>query len=161
MKTRLVRSFQIALIALFLPATLLHSQSTSTKKAPARKAPVSAPAAVTDAFKKAYPNAQIKNASSENEGGKIEWELVSTDGAVQRTVTYSPDGKRIETEEVIAATQLPKAVSDALAAKYPKTPLVSAEKVASAAGVITYEVVINQGGKKKAVTIDPTGKIKL
>src|SRR5437762_9542589 len=88
-------------------------------QAPAQKK-VGAPPAVLDAFKKQYPNATIKTVSSETEGGRIVYEIESMDGSQRRDLLYSADGKVISTEELIPNAQLPKAVVDSLASKYPK-----------------------------------------
>ena len=119
-----------------------------------------APQAVMDAFKKAYPNAQIKNVSSEKEGGKIIYDVESVDGTQRRDLLYSADGKVLETEEAIPNAQIPKTVVDAVAAKYPKAPIVSAEKLTKTGESMIYELVIKVAGKNKEVQVDPSGKIK-
>src|SRR5215475_9635896 len=88
--------------------------------APKKAAPPKAPQAVMDAFKKQYPNATIKNVSSEKEGGRTVYEIESMDGPQRRDLLYEADGKVISTEELIPTAQVPKAVLDSLAAKYPK-----------------------------------------
>src|SRR3954465_14864495 len=90
--------------------------------APKKAAPPKAPQAVLDAFRKQYPNATIKSVSSEKEGGRTVYEVESMDGTQRRDLMYEADGKVISTEELIPNAQIPKAVSDALAAKYPKVP---------------------------------------
>ena len=127
---------------------------------PARKpAAPKAPQAVLDAFKKQYPNATIKTVSSEKEGGKTVYEIESMDGAQRRDLLYEADGKVISTEELIPNAQIPKSVLDALAVKYPKAPIVSAERLTDKDGM-RYEVVLKVNGKNKAVEVDPSGKIK-
>ena len=45
--------------------------------------------------------------------------------------------------------------------KYPKATLATVEKVQSAAGVISYEMVVKQGGKDTTIEVDTKGKIKV
>lgn len=112
-----------------------------------------------DAFKKAYPNAKITNVTSEKEDGKTTYELETVDGTAKRNVIYTPEGKLVATEDGITAAQLPKVVADAVAKKYPKGTLSEIEKVKSAAGVISYEMVVKDGGKETTVEVDEKGKI--
>lgn len=133
------------------------AQAPATPKTPA-KAP-KAPQAVLDAFKKQYPNATIKTVSSEKEGGRTVYEIESMDGTQRRDLLYEADGKVISTEELIPNSDLPKTVVDTLAARYPKAPIVSAEKLTDKDGS-RYEVVLKVNGKNKAVEIDRFGKIK-
>jgi hypothetical protein len=145
----------IVFLTLGMSSIPLHGQTT--KKTPA---PVKAPAAVVDAFKKAYPTAQLKNVTSEKEDGKVEYELETVDGTIARNVIYTADGKLVETEDGITATQIPKVVVDAVSKKYPKGTLSKIEKVKSAAGVVSYEMVVTTGGKKATVEVDEKGKIQ-
>ncbi len=148
-----------SLVAIILTMVLTaHGQAPVPKKAPAAKP--KAPQAVLDAFRKQYPNATIKSVSGEKEGGRTVYEIESMDGAQRRDLLYESDGKVISTEELIPTAQLPKAVSDAVAAKYPKAPIVSAEKLTDKDGM-RYEVVVKVGGKNKSIEIEPSGKIHL
>lgn len=139
------------------PAAAPAKAATAKAAAPAA---VKAPAAVLDAFKKAYPNAQVKSVSSEKEDGKVQYELEMVDGGVTRNVIYTVDGKLVATEDGITAAQLPKVVSDAVMKKYPKGTLSEVEKVLSAAGVTSYEMVVTNAGKKTTVEVDDKGKIQ-
>ena len=144
------------LIVLVLAMTLSgFAQTPTPKKAPPQKAPQ----AVMDAFKKMYPNATIKSVSSEKEGGKTVYEIESMDGPQRRDLLYEADGKVISTEELIPNAQIPKPVTDAVAVKYPKAPIVSAEKLTDKDGT-RYELVVKVAGKNKSVEVDPSGKIK-
>src|SRR5215471_18341023 len=148
-----MRMFLVVLMALNWSA--FAQTSSPGKAAPKAKAPP----AVLEAFKKQYPNATIKSVSSEKEGGRIVYEIESMDGPQRRDLLYEANGKVISTEELIPSAQLPKAVVDALAAKYPKAPIVSAEKLTDKDGM-RYEVVLKINGKNKSVDIDSSGKIK-
>ena len=143
-------------VVIFMLAITLSASAQT--KAPKPASP-KAPQAVLEAFKKQYPNATLKTVSSEKEGGRTVYEIESMDGPQRRDLLYEADGKVISTEELIATSQLPKAVTDALAAKFPKAPLVSAEKLTDKNGM-RYEVVLKVNGKNKEVEIDPSGKIQ-
>src|SRR5215510_2447623 len=118
-----------------------------------------APQAVMDAFKKQYPNATIKSVSSEKESGKTVYEIESMDGSQRRDLMYDANGTVLSSEELIPNAEVPKAVTDALAAKYLNAPIVSAEKLTDKDGM-RYEVVLKVNGKNKSVEIDSAGKIK-
>jgi uncharacterized membrane protein YkoI len=61
-------------------------------------------------------------------------------------------------EEKIPLEKVPKAVLDAVKAKFPKAKLVSAEKEKED-GKVVYEINIKDGGKTVEVTVTPEGKI--
>lgn len=132
---------------LFALATvgLLHAQSAK------------APAPVMEAFQKAYPQAKLKSVKPEKRNGKTVYELESTNAAGSLDVLYSDKGELIEAEEGMPVADLPAAVSAGVQAKYPKAKVLSAEKVTSPAG-IKFEMIIQEGKKKKEVTLDSTGR---
>ena len=118
-----------------------------------------APQAVLDNFKKQYPNASIRNISSEKQAGRTVYEIESMDGTQRRDLIYEADGKVISTEELIPNAQIPKTVVEALAAKYPKSAIVSAERLTDKDGM-RYEVILKINGKNTSVEVDPSGKMK-
>jgi hypothetical protein len=61
-------------------------------------------------------------------------------------------------EEKVALDKLPKAVTNAVKAKYPKAKLVSAEKETEG-GKTVYEVSIKEKGQNIEVTLTPEGTI--
>ena len=124
---------------------LLHAQSAK------------APAPVMEAFHKAYPQAKLKSVKQEKRNGKRVYELESTNASGSLDVLYSDKGELIEAEESMPVADLPAAVSAAVQAKHPKVKVVSAEKVTSPSG-IKFEMIIQEGKKKKEVTLDSTGR---
>lgn len=151
-----------AVVTIFVLAGVTLAAQTPAKQAPAKSAaakttPASKlPAAVADAFKKAYPNATIKNASSEKENGKLQWEVESMDGSARRDLIYLPDGTMVEEELVIDATAVPAPVMAALKARYPKATVSVFEKLTKASGSVSYEMQI-KGAAVKEVQIAPDG----
>jgi len=63
-----------------------------------------------------------------------------------------------EKEEKVPLDKVPKAVLDAVKAKFPKAKLVSAEKEKED-GKLVYEINIKDDGKTVEVTVTPEGKI--
>ena len=85
------------------------------------------PAAVKDAYAKKYPGATFKRASTEKEEGKTVYEVSFTHNGANLDVTFDGTGAVLGIEKEIAAKDLPNAVADAVAAKYPGATLKKAE----------------------------------
>jgi uncharacterized membrane protein YkoI len=68
------------------------------------------PAAVREAFRRAYPHATGLKYSSEQENGRTLYEVQGRDGTTRRTVEFSADGTILETETEVASSALPPAV---------------------------------------------------
>lgn len=111
------------------------------------------PKAVVDAIMAKFPGAQLDEAVKETEDGKTVYEVELKQKQQEYVVSVTPEGKITEVEREIAIKDLPKAVTEALAKKYPKAALRDAEE-ATADGKITYEIVV-----AVKVTIDANGKI--
>ena len=58
---------------------------------------------------------------------------------------------------MIPVSELPAAVSAAIKAKYPGTPITLAEKTEQPGDKILYEVTIKVNGKKKGIELNPDG----
>jgi Putative beta-lactamase-inhibitor-like, PepSY-like len=156
---RIVLLFVVCL-ALAAPAALAQGAKPAATPAPAAKAADPAatlPAPILGAFRTSYPNATIKNAAKETEGGKTVWEVESIDNGLARDLVYNPDGTVVEFEEQIDPAVLPAAVSGALKATYPKATITKAEKLMKGT-VLTYELAL-KGAAVKSVEITPEGKL--
>lgn len=116
------------------------------------------PAAVLAAFTKAYPGAKALGYSLDDSGGKQVFEIESREGSVRRDLSYLPDGTLDEAEEVIAPSDLPEAVQQAIQAGHPGARILRAERDTRGAA-IAYEVVIASRGAKKEIVLDPEGKV--
>ena len=116
------------------------------------------PASVMSTFKKDFPKAKIQGASTEKEKGTVFYEIESMDGKTRRDLRYSADGKMVEMEETVPASALPEGVMTALHEGYPKSVIERAERVMRDS-VVTYELLIKVGGKKKEVAYDAAGGI--
>ena len=117
------------------------------------------PKAVVDAVKAKFPKAELTGAEKEIEDGKTLYEVAITSEGSKIEVTLTEDGKIVEIEKVITAKDLPKAVADALEAKYPKATLGIIEEITKGE-TIGYEVHLVTADKKELeVVFDPTGKV--
>jgi hypothetical protein len=159
---KLVRLFVLSVACVALAASIALAQTAKpvAKSAPAAKAADPAatlPAPILTAFRTSYPNATIKGAAKETEGGKTVWEVESIDNGLARDLIYSPDGTVVEFEEQIDPASLPAAVSAALTAKYPKATITKAEKLMKST-TVTYEMAL-KGAAVTSVEITPDGKV--
>jgi len=115
------------------------------------------PKAVTEAIKKAYPDGEMKSAEKEKEDGKEVYEVVVKNKDQTLEITLTPEGKILSVEKEIAAKDLPKAVTDAVDAKYPKATIKKAEEETKDEKV-TYEVLIENADKQiDEVVLDHKG----
>ncbi len=149
-----MRSMMAVVTCLVLaPFTLALSAEEQTIK----KADV--PSAVIAAFEKAYPKATVKSSSMEQEEGKTTYEIKSTDGSIRREIEYSAQGDVLEIEETMKPSDLPSAVSQAVAKRYPTGVIVRAEKKIEGAKPVTYEVKVRQGNEKIEVHFNLQGEV--
>jgi len=87
------------------------------------------PKAVVEAVKTRFPDAKLESAEKETEDGKTVYEIAIKNKDQKIEVTLTADGKIVEIEKQIAASDLPKAVADALATKYAKAKYKVIEEV--------------------------------
>lgn len=114
------------------------------------------PAAVLTAFAGAYPKAEIKGYSTEEDKGLTVYEIESVEGLVTRDVTYAADGTLVSLEETLDTSALPRKVKAALNKAFPKSKVLKAEKMTKGTAV-TYEFQIELNGQKTEVVFDPQG----
>jgi uncharacterized membrane protein YkoI len=147
-------TFGLAAVVTFL-AMSAAARADDEEKIPLDKVPK----AVLDAVKAKYPDGELLGAEKENENGKVLYEIKVKNKDQKLEASFTEDGKLDSVEEEIEIKALPKEVSDALDAKYPKAKLEGAEKE-TAGDKITYEVRLTTAeGKKLEVDLDPKGKI--
>ena len=139
------------LLAQSKPAPKPAASAAQAAKGPEAKLPP----AVAAAFRKAYPNAVVKDAASEKEDGRVEWEIECVDGTAHRDVLYLADGTFLADEEQIAVAAVPAPVLAALKTRYPKASVTVYEKLTKPTGV-SYEMQV-KGVDVKEVEIAPDG----
>src|SRR5262245_22868924 len=110
---RLVWLPGVAAVTLLAVATLVLADE---EKVPLDKVPK----AVLDAVKAKFPGAELTDASKESEDGKTVYEVTVKNKGQNIDVTLSADGTIRLMEKTIAAKDLPKKVTTAVEAKYPK-----------------------------------------
>ena len=141
--------------AVLVSLLVLTAGRADEKKIPLDKLP----RAVADAVKAKYPGAELVGAEEETENGQTVYEVAIKDKGQKIEVTFKPDGTLVSVEKEIAVKDLPRAVADALDAKYPKATVKKAEEETEGAKV-TYEVLLVTADKKTLeVTFDATGKV--
>lgn len=136
-----------------LAATCLTPAARAGEKRIAEKR---MPAPVLAAFHKAYPAAAIRGLAVETGQGRTTYEIESLEAGVRRDLSYLADGALVEIEETIPEAALPVPVLAALKAHHPKAKLLKAEKDAKDS-VVTYELHINEGGRRHEVVFDADG----
>lgn len=123
------------------------------------------PKAVSAAVKKRFPKAEIVEAAKETESDKTEYEVSLKEGETKMDVMLSPDGTITLIEKAITSKDLPKAVTAALEAKYPKAKFTSVEEVIKVKdgkeALDCYEVLLVAGDKQNyEVKISADGTIQ-
>jgi len=139
-----------------LAAGVVLASASVFAQAAKPKPKVTLPPAIESAFKAAYPNATITNASKEKEGGQEIWEVESVDRGLHRDLNYKLDGTVIEIEEEVTEADFPPAVAAAIKARYPKATVAKREKLTKDRAV-SYEVQLKGAGVGEVV-LTPDGK---
>ena len=118
------------------------------------------PKAVLKAAKAKFPEAKIRGASKEVEGGETMYEVeLSVDGK-NVDLLIEPDGEIEAVEEEIDADDLPKAVVKAAKAKFPKGKIAKVEEITTEDDKVVYELAISvKGDEIVEVVMAPNGKI--
>lgn len=168
MKTQILITVVGAALALGSAASRAAAQTSTPPpaKAPAAQAKPAAPrpaattkmpAAIEAAFKKAYPNATVKNVAKETENGKVQYEVESIDAGRRRDINYNPDGTVILYEEALTEAEVPAAVVAAIKARYPKATITTREHLFTMADKsANYELGL-KGAAVSAVILTPDG----
>lgn len=135
-----VRTTLFAMICTFAPA-LAHAET-------------GCPTAVTDAAKKAFPDATIAKCVAE----KSIFEVVMKKKDNSRVeLDVNAKGEIEQVEEVVPVSSVPQAVTKAFTARYPKSSLMRAEKQTKADKSVTFEVAFKVGTAMKEATFKDDG----
>jgi hypothetical protein len=152
----------VKLSVLFLTGALLLCGAGGATSASAQEQAIKCdkvPAAVTNAFRTAYPKATIRDCSKEVEKGKVAYEISSLEDKTRRDILYHEDGTVIVVEEAIPAGDLPDPVKLVISKKYPKGDITLAERLTHEPGSsISYEIRLKHRGKTLELVYDPDGK---
>ena len=123
------------------------------------------PKAISRAVKKRFPKGEMKEAAKETENGKTVYEVTVKDDGHSIDASFTAEGKLIGLEKEIEAKDLPKAVADALAAKYPGAKHKRVEEVIKVTdgkeSLEYYEVLVETAdGKKVEAEVTADGTVK-
>lgn len=117
------------------------------------------PEAVMKAFSAKYPKAKPTGFEKETAKGKTEYEVTFEEGGKRTEVSLAPDGTVLSEEQRLSTAELPADVQKGLAAsKYAHAKVIRAEKELKG-GATTYEVVVEEKGKKEELVFDSQGKL--
>ena len=117
----------------------------------ATAAPV-CPTPVTDAARKAFPDAKLTRCVPE--GAIFEVVMQNKDRSVVE-LDISATGQIEQVEEVVAS--VPPPVSKAFTARYPRASMLKAEKQTKADNSVTYEIAFKSGKTLKEATFRADG----
>jgi len=152
---KFARSLVASLVVVLLAVTVGRTDEKE-EKVPLDKLPK----AVVDAVKAKFAGADLVSAEKEKEDGKIVYEVNIKFKGSTIEVTVTPEGIILTAEKTIKAKALPRAVSDALEAMYPKASVKKAEEISKEDKITAYEVLIVTADKKTVeVEFDPAGKV--
>lgn len=118
------------------------------------------PAAVKEAFAKAYPEAADVEYERETKNGKAVYEVEFKHQGQDMEALYTAEGTLLRIEVEIGVDTLPEPVRKALAATFPNARPKDAERLMNPDGtVFGYEVELKAGGVETTVELDSDGKI--
>lgn len=122
------------------------------------------PKAVLESVKKRFPKAEITGAVKETEDKKISFEVALKSEGQSIELDLLEDGTITGMDKEIAFKDLPKAVSETIADKYPKAKLKKAAETYDIKDgketLTSYEVTLESDGKEVEIEILPDGKLK-
>ena len=116
------------------------------------------PAAVLNAFEKAYLKAKVNNYGMEVEKGVKFYELETSEGKIKRDLLYKADGTLAEMEEILTTAMVPDDIAKAIRTEFPKGKIMSGERTTQGIAV-TYDLVVVNGKEKVSVNLNADGKI--
>jgi uncharacterized membrane protein YkoI len=157
MRTLIPGFAAITLLGLLVVAGLTRADE---EKVPLDKVPK----AVLDAVKAKFEGAKLVSAEKEVEEGKTVYDIAITHNSDKFEVEVSAEGVVLGYEKAIAVKDLPKAVSEAVEAKWPGSTLKGTESVYKVKDgedkLESYEIQVEAADKKKfEVLVAPDGKI--
>lgn len=120
------------------------------------------PEAVQQAFRSAYPEAEVRGSKESEKNGKKSYEISFTHAGKKIDATFAADGRIVEVEEAIELAMLPAAAQTELASNFKDAAIKGAEHVRRGERVI-YEVKVdvpeNGSSKRFELVFDADGKL--
>lgn len=137
-----MKNLIILVVSILLSASTIHATEV--------------PDAVKTAFQQKFPTAKkVKWVKEKNSEYEASFMLDSK----EVSATYLPDGKLKEVETEIPVSELPKAVTDAVAKKHPNAKIDEAAKIERSDNSMVYEAELKIGGKKTDLLFDENGNV--
>jgi hypothetical protein len=115
-----------------------------------------APELVRTAILKLTPESSIKKLTREEDEHRVVFEVNYDSNGAKSSAEISEQGLVMEIEKSVAASELPRAASDAIAKHFPN----SAVKSVTSVQQFLYEANIEVDGKTSEVKVDAAGKIQ-
>ncbi|MBA3647086.1 MAG: PepSY-like domain-containing protein [Chitinophagales bacterium] len=128
--------------------------TAQTPAVPPAKKPLLAPAPVEKAFEQKFPNATNLHWGKES---LKEWEAEFVFKGENISANFTSDGKWVETEKEIKASEFPKAVAEAIQKQYPGWIITEADITQTEKNGTIYEAAIKNGKLKKGVAFKEDG----
>jgi Putative beta-lactamase-inhibitor-like, PepSY-like len=149
---------------IFVLATAFLSLPASAQQTPAKSEAIQiqdVPKEVVDAVKTKFPDAQMQKAKKKVENGKSFFSVGLTTKGTTRSVLLTPKGKFVQQKKVIAASELPAKVAEAVYASYPNSTTKKAQQVTEYKEEKCFQVEVTTADKQtKELLVDAQGKIK-
>jgi hypothetical protein len=146
-----------AVAGLVLLATVARADEKPMKIAPDKL-----PKKVKDAINKRFPGAKITSAEKEIEGGKVVYDIELTQKGREYEMDIQENGTVIEIEKQVFLKDVPKAITNAIKAKYPKAKIKEVMEVNKVKGKKEtpdhYEVTLTMDDKDFEVVVSLDGK---
>ncbi len=164
MRTRLIIGLVLVTFcaAFFAPAMAQQQKDPMMKKGPMTNRNAmeqkDLPMAVTNAFKKAYPDASITRVWTEKQGDMTVYDVKTMQGQKPMTMVYDKEGNLIETKDMIEPTMLPANVTNSVTKAYPNCKMERAEKIMRGQ-TVEYGVMFKRGSDAYSLVYTPEGKM--
>lgn len=121
-------------LILFMAAGIFALGANAQKVADAQVPPI-----MKQSIEKLHPGVKVDKWEKEQNGYEAEFH----EGGVEKSVVLGPNGQLMQTEEQLATTALPKAVSDYIAANMAGKKIKEASKITDSKNVVTYEAEVD------------------
>ena len=158
---RIIAVIVIVIIGLIVVIGCENNPLTGSKgsqSAPKKVAVEELSQPVTDAINAAFPSGTIEEVTLEDENGTEIYEATVSANEVTYAVKVTLEGKLIEIEQEIQATELPEVVVGAVNDLYPGSSIEEIEKITRGENVI-FEIELVSGGKEFDIELYGNGTV--
>ena len=141
-------------ISLFaaLSSLILHASETKVQMK-------DLPEPVQKTVQEQIKTSKLRGLAKEVENGKTFYEAETTLNGKSRDILIDPTGAIVEVEEATTLASIPEAAQKAFTTAAGSGKILTVETVTKGS-VVSYEAVIQKGGKKSEVAVNADGSIK-